>query len=132
MRSLLPVCLGPLWAYGAYRVLTYRVHSVWVVEKHMGGDRRSLLPQYRLVDAQQRLYRVPYSLLSGQWDPRGVWAPVQVGRRYTLGYWGWDAPLLGLYRCVDRVTPDGDALQSPLPENIAVEKNHASVCCTGR
>jgi hypothetical protein len=97
-------------AYTLYRISTYRETRIWVKEKYFFTGGRAM-PHYGFSTSDGTLYRVPYSMISCQWNPREMWSGVQPGGVYGIRYWGIDCPEWGLYRCVDRIQVIQDATE---------------------
>lgn len=64
--------------------------------------------QFTIIDKDEKLYTIPYSVLSLQFDAEDKWSKVMVGKSYHIKYWGIRQPLLGLYPRIDDIIEIND------------------------
>lgn len=60
--------------------------------------------QFTIIDKDEKLYTIPYSVLSLQFDAEDKWSKMMVGKSDHITYWGICQPLLGLYPRIDGIT----------------------------
>lgn len=60
--------------------------------------------QFTVVDKEDKLYTIPYSVLSLQFDAEDKWSKMVIGKTYHIQYWGIRQPFLGLYPRIDGIT----------------------------
>lgn len=60
--------------------------------------------QFTIVDKEDKLYTIPYSVLSLQFDAEDKWSKMIIGKTYHIQYWGIRQPFLGLYPRIDEIT----------------------------
>jgi len=60
--------------------------------------------QFTIVDKEDKLYTIPYSVLSLQFDAEDKWSKIVIGKSYHIHYWGIRQPFLGLYPRIDCIT----------------------------
>lgn len=68
--------------------------------------------QFTIVDNNDKIYTIPYSVLSLQFDAEDKWSKMAIGKIYRIQYWGIRQPFLGLYPRIDGITEVTD--DSPL------------------
>jgi hypothetical protein len=102
-------------AAGLATNLLYRYHTrsdgiIHVKDKYMytrlsssNGNTYST-QQFTIVDKEDKLYTIPYSVLSLQFDAEDKWSKMAIGKTYRIQYWGIRQPLLGLYPRIDSIT----------------------------
>lgn len=92
-----------------YRYSTRSEGTLHIKDKYMytrvSGTNRNVYAsqQFTVVDQNDTLYTIPYSLLSFQFDAEDKWSKLVIGKTYQVKYWGIRQPMLGLYPRIDEI-----------------------------
>jgi len=103
-----------------YRYKTRSDGTIYVKDKYTyvrlssSNNHAHSSQQFTLIDKDNNLYTIPYSVFSLQFNAEDKWAKVETNKKYHIKYWGIRMPLLGLYPRIDHISEATDPSRKEL------------------